>query len=321
MQSKDKKTIKLHCKFMKNHDLKQESTRIPCHGLLDHRLLAALHASGVEHIHLYGINQCKACPSRVGNDRLSRTLSQMSPEMQKHSPCIHTNYDDADLSLAATTANTPSPERPTNRRSFLNKVADISVQTAVFSAMNALPFTHSDCNEKTDISSALKADQYRKKHIPQTHQLALFSLDSDHLAVNNSANILSWFHEIRPQGICDVCGICALHCPTGALLIEDSEQSLDVQHKPAACIGCGLCVSLCPMQSLRLDGVDDNAVITENQVFTLFHCSQKRCAACGGIFAVSGLGDTVCPSCSNEKHIEDDIFGERGEFRTHKPGR
>jgi len=309
-QAKETQTLELHCKFMDSHKSRQGHVRIPCHGLLDDRLLTGLHTVGVEHINLHGINQCEICPSRMGNNRLSKTLKQASPVMQKYFPFIHTNFDDGSSSSLMETAQTSQhPETPINRRNFLDKMVDVSTQTVAFAAINSLSFNPAEKNfvETSESTPVLDQNEYRRKHIPQTHRLALFGLASDQVSASSNADALAWFHEIHPQGICDACNICALHCPTGSLLIEDSGQMLEVKHQPAICIGCGLCVSLCPTQALRLDTVANDTLI--NQITTLFKCRQSICTVCENPFTYSGSAQDMCYSCKNEKHIERDVFG------------
>jgi len=317
-QAKGKQTLDLRCKLMDNRDANPGHMRIPCHGLLDDRLLTGLHAVGVEHLHLHGISQCEACPSRVGSSRLSKSMEKASPELQQHFPLIHTDcHEDADSPQAATAQSAPHTETPMNRRNFLGRMADTSTQAVAFAAMNSLTFNlaQENTDETADRSPALNPNEYKTKHVPQRHHLALFGCSAIQAAASNSASACSWFHEIHPQGVCNACGICALHCPTGALLIEDSGEMLELQHQAAACIGCGLCVSLCPTQALRLDDVDHDIHITEATVTTLFQCRQSTCTACGQPFSYSGNSQSTCQSCENEKRIGKDIFGQNGNFR------
>ncbi|MBS3815799.1 MAG: 4Fe-4S binding protein [Hadesarchaea archaeon] len=46
---------------------------------------------------------------------------------------------------------------------------------------------------------------------------------------------------------CTGCGLCAKHCPFGAVKIVGGKAKID----PTKCTGCGLCVSVCPVRALR----------------------------------------------------------------------
>lgn len=321
---KGRQTLDLHCKFMDSRESRRGHVRLPCHGLLDDRLLTGLHTVGVEHVYLHGTSQCDACPSRVGSSRLSKTINYASPEMQRNFPCIHMDCDDESASpLTEAEPSSQHPGTPVTRRGFLDKMLEVSSQTAAFATMGVLLFNPAeDPSVKTPEAAPVpEQNEITRKHIPQSHRLALFSLASVQASESSSASACSWFHEIHPQGVCDACGICALQCPTGSLLIEASEEMLEVKHQPAACIGCGLCVSLCPTQALRLDAVDNDILFTEAPVTTLFQCRQSICSACGQLFTYSGSGRNICHSCENEKRIEHDIFGQDGHFRPIKQGR
>ena len=44
---------------------------------------------------------------------------------------------------------------------------------------------------------------------------------------------------------CNVCGLCALFCPEGAMRREDGTMVIDFDH----CKGCGICEDVCPVQN------------------------------------------------------------------------
>lgn len=73
--------------------------------------------------------------------------------------------------------------------------------------------------------------------------LPVFSASVMDTRVNNTG---SWSLE-RPAllAACNVCGLCALFCPEGAMRREDGTMVIDFDH----CKGCGICEDVCPVRN------------------------------------------------------------------------
>jgi ferredoxin len=48
--------------------------------------------------------------------------------------------------------------------------------------------------------------------------------------------------------LCAGCGLCADHCPFGAIIVDNGHACVDL----AACMGCGVCIAACAQQALSL---------------------------------------------------------------------
>ncbi|MFC1938048.1 4Fe-4S dicluster domain-containing protein [Chloroflexota bacterium] len=83
---------------------------------------------------------------------------------------------------------------------------------------------------------------------------------------------------------CTSCGLCAVECPTEALVISSSEKTDAFQliFKHGNCVVCGQCVEICPENCLvverilELDKVGNQSVLFEDEIV--------RCSECGSPF-------------------------------------
>lgn len=307
--AKGKSELSLYCQASNSNQMKPDSLPIPCHGLLDDRLLVGLHTMGVKQLHLHGLDRCSSCLSRAGAQRLTQTLKMTSTTLKAHFPSLHDASENSDVFAVISDKNITRPEQseaPMDRRNFL----DGAVSAVAYIALTSLPTKLlQDQAAKKDLI-APEQNECMVKHLPQPHRIALLNLQSGDISIADTGDTDAWFHEVRDQGSCDACGICSLSCPTGALSIEDLEQTLKLNHQPAACIGCGLCSSLCPQQALQLMVVHDDATILGGGSHTLFRCEKLRCKSCGISFTHLDDHTRLCRSCESEESIRDQWIGE-----------
>lgn len=118
---------------------------------------------------------------------------------------------------------------------------------------------------------------------------------------------------------CDLHGVCAAICPTGALRLIDDGLAMTLDFDAAACIGCSECQRACPTKALRLDRAGDGTW-PEGRV-VLNERASGRCATCGDAFPQpKGAGETLCIPCRRGQALINDLMVIRGAARGHLGG-
>jgi pyruvate ferredoxin oxidoreductase gamma subunit len=84
---------------------------------------------------------------------------------------------------------------------------------------------------------------YEPEPAPPRPALPLFAASVTDTRINHTG---SWSLE-RPVLLeaCNVCGLCALFCPEGAMRREDGTMEIDYLY----CKGCGICEDVCPVKN------------------------------------------------------------------------
>lgn len=295
---KGKRDLKLRCMAVPPDDAEQTTTRIPCHGMLDARLLAALTTVGVERIQVMGADGCDQCPSKVGYERLqvglaeAKALGVIVPQVTVDAPDLAVAEDEHAQIEASET------DRFEQRRAFFTHLGGKGATML----SKAMPSDLLEAQEEAALSfDSTDEAQLMVKHVPPLHQAALTSFFSQNRPIADGE--VSWLHRIESTDACTGCQTCAIRCPTGALEWKDSGQQVQLMYRSAVCIGCSLCVSVCPYDALSLHHHRE-ADIDDDVRALLFESKQLTCETCGDTFLPHDGDNRFCWICKNEQEMD-----------------
>jgi len=102
---------------------------------------------------------------------------------------------------------------------------------------------------------------------------------------------------------CDLTGVCAAICPTGALKTERADDTISLEFDSRACIACGECQRACPGGALSLWPGGDGTLPDRRR--TLVTRPRNSCVGCGADF-VTRTGDEeseLCVPCRRSMQV------------------
>ncbi len=258
------------------------ASAIPCHRMLDARLLAALFAAGASEIEVVGSETCAGCPGGDARPALASAVSTLGKWFGRAAPTV---------TFAPHLGSAP-PARQAIERRHLLRGAFRAFSPAVEPA--ASPPSFDDLVLSDDSEDALP------RPVPYQDLLARARAT---LPFRKSGQVGGTTRQISDA--CSVCMACAELCPTGALADGSEDGQQVVSFDPALCTNCTLCLKICPMAAIAgrtLRGVPE-AVAGRAPLFSR---AVRQCQVCGGVFSGDSARLDVCPACENDREMEDD---------------
>lgn len=224
---------------------------VPCLGRIDESALVGL---GAYHAHSATLlcSDCESCPHEPGGRMIREVVDS-----------AHNMLEAFDCHLPITlTPNIPErlcgnfknsiPTQGVSRRDFFRSAKQESTQVVkkaankkaeeVLGASEQTPAAFQKVNENGTLSQFVPTRRVRiynyLKHIGEpvaetidTRIIGSLSIDAER---------------------CSSCRMCAVFCPTGAILKSDSEDRYGILHRSSACMQCRLCEHICPEEAITI---------------------------------------------------------------------
>ncbi len=283
-----KETVHLHCRVSGDDG---GGIIVPCHSVLDAKLLTAVRAEGVTTIALHGLDRCSACKLGDARSHIGKVAVQLDAWMGRDAP-------ELDVSPQVDKKEQRQyQDRPhMSRRSFLRfggvntvKQEEDWIVPGIgreVDDVDALPFFQADIYPQ-------RAAQYQRVLVSRTERVP-------------------WQDEATPpftvrtvSEACSGCLICGERCPIGALKSGSTPSLSQLSFDPALCTDCGLCEAVCPEQALAVENMEDISTLHDGRS-TLYFRQRHPCALCGAPFDPKDMEGEICPVCSNEQDLDEE---------------
>lgn len=129
------------------------------------------------------------------------------------------------------------------------------------------------------------------------------------------------FNIILNKERCTGCGLCAINCPTKALILykEFGKDSYKILFRNEMCNGCGICEKSCPADCIKLLEHESDKKNIESKTELLFHDEIIKCRECktpifpqamikkleSKVFVNKEMASIfhLCPACRTKSHF------------------
>jgi NAD-dependent dihydropyrimidine dehydrogenase PreA subunit len=279
--------IHLHCRESAGGD---GGVVIPCHQVLDARLLAAMSGAGCGEIAIHGLEKCKTCRHGTARKHLERVQRTLTRWLGEDAPVLTLSPE----AVEAIPAQKPDrhDQIRVDRRSFFRLAGS---QAASVASSWVAPVEEEAPDPFAAFNSTLTPAA------PDPYQTAL-AIKVDDIAWKKKSLPIFW-REFSDA--CTLCMACADRCPTGALAPLAGNLARGIGFSSLLCTNCGLCTQVCPFEAVNSGAVRDPDYIGKAPV-VLKQLHLQQCPQCLAEFAPVAPGQTLCLTCSNEQEIEDE---------------
>lgn len=262
---------------------------IPCHKLLDARLIASAAPATAGKILLHGLDECETCIKGDASSHLDDVEATLRKWFAEKAPQIER--------LAPNEDNIPGKRRyedqpSMNRRNFLRLMgaqassgaADWILPVADEKEVSPLPFYQGEgCIQRPVVYQQMLAT--RATWVPWSDRAEL-----------------PWQSRLLGE-TCTACMTCGDRCPTGALQSVVEGVHKKITFETALCTNCGLCVNLCPVEAVQPFELTSAEQVNAPRTL-LMQQTLQACAQCGDLFDAEASGGNLCSICSNEQDLD-----------------
>ncbi|HUW38038.1 MAG TPA: 4Fe-4S dicluster domain-containing protein [Rhodocyclaceae bacterium] len=285
--------VQLHCSDSCDSG---NAVRIPCHRLLDARLLAAAYAEGTVSFQLHGHDQCAHCPMGDATGQISLLQKTLQAWFGQQAPSVI---------FAPGNRDEEKEERQQRDRSIRSRrdfLRGAGLRATAGAAALLLPSVKAHDNE-FGASPPYPADLDRGR--PAAYQALLL----EH-AADLPWRQLPWTTR-SIAAACTACLACGQRCPTGALGAWSGATTRGIDFDPGLCTSCGLCEQICPEQAIRVGDATSLSEVLSGRA-PLVTRPVGSCSACQRAYVPGADASELCPACEKERALKKEWLGLLG---------
>lgn len=225
---------------------------VPCLCRVDESLILGLAAHGVEGITLVD-GVCKTCKYRATRATTDAMMESVNDLLATWGSSVR--VDGASEFPAACALKDERRLHGEERRNFFAKAKQGTKEAATKAAVHTLKLEE----EQPSLKERLKVGAGKMPQFEAVRRMNMLdSLDAIGQPQRDAIDTRLWGRVEIDTESCNACGMCAVFCPTGALVKLDAEKKAAaddptvLEFSCSACVQCGLCADACFKGSLTV---------------------------------------------------------------------
>lgn len=237
----------------------EKIARVECLGRVDEALLADLAVEGAREVVLIH-GDCERCEHKRGRACAEAVVETAEKLLEIWGSPMTVRFSGKLPASAKKMADHDS-----GRRVVLAESAALAARAGALVAETAVAEALGDAGN-ADAGAALAADardvsRYLKvmddgtlpHFIPDRRERLLDSLAALGEPEDVMVDTRLWGHVVIDTDACASCQMCAVFCPTGALVkFTDADGTFGVEHRPSDCVKCRSCEAICPAHAIEI---------------------------------------------------------------------
>lgn len=237
----------------------EKIARVECLGRVDEALLADLAVEGAREVVLIH-GDCERCEHKRGRACAEAVVETAEKLLEIWGSPMTVRFSGKLPASAKKMADHDS-----GRRAVLAESAALAARAGAVVAETAVAEALGDAGN-ADAGAAPAADardtsRYLKvmddgtlpHFIPDRRERLLDSLAALGEPEDVMVDTRLWGHVVIDTDACASCQMCAVFCPTGALVkFTDADGTFGVEHRPSDCVKCRSCEAICPERAIEI---------------------------------------------------------------------
>jgi ferredoxin len=231
-----------------------EVIKIPCIGILDYSLLVHIFLYSPKHITIY--SNCGKCENNKSYKFFHILLNEIIDFL------CYFNYKCPNIEFN----DTLTPEKNINKNLGPRKNPSYLSRRELFQyyKKQLVSTTKNSLTLLKDETNTTKKIKKTQKNIPINRKIFLRDIK---MLASTQNNILidknfSFLRNLRIDvAQCNLCSLCYVFCPTGALIEKSEKDSKGIFRKagvtiiPEKCVNCDFCINICPAKAINYDSL------------------------------------------------------------------